>query len=227
MLTYLYRVGMLLWIFTASQASWAQSKYVPTGIRVGVDVFEPISRRWQKARNQHEFNVDIAFHRILLEADYGRVSIQRQGVNKQNSVSIYKNKGDFFRIGLDYNLLKNNPSHSAIFMGIRYAMSFFEDALKSTLEKQEYWAGRPIDAQQNNLKAGWFELVGGAKVKVLKGLFVGFTVRFKFNKHVSNTHAYLPFDVPGWGLHEPKTYAGFNYYLFYSLHVKRRGDPTA
>lgn len=223
MLKYFYsRVLMFLWILTASQTSWAQSKYVPTGIRVGIDVFEPISRIWQKDRSQHEFNVDIAFHRVLFEADYGRVSIKREGVSKQSNVSIYKNNGDLFRIGLDYNFLKKNPSHSAVFIGARYAMSSFKDELTSTIEKQEYWEGRPVDAQQDNLKASWLELVGGAKVKVLKGLFVGFTVRFKFNKHVRNTHAYIPFDVPGWGLNELKTYAGFSYYLSYRIHVNRR-----
>ena len=224
MLKYFCRILLFLWILIANQTSWAKSKYVPMGIRVGIDVFEPISRIWQQHRSQREFNVDIAFHRVLFEADYGRSNSKREDVNKQNSVSIYKSHGDFFRIGLDYNFLKKKPNHSVIFMGARYAMSSFKDELTSTIEKQKYWAGRSIDAQQNNLKARWLELVGGAKVKVWNRLFVGFTVRLKFNKHVRNTHAYLPFEVPGWGLNALKTYGGFNYYLSYGIHVNKRVD---
>lgn len=232
MFRYLISLLVLLWTLMIDSPSWAQaSQYLPTGLQLSTDLYRPLYYGYQGTGLQYEFNGSIDFHRLMLEGDYGRGHIQRKGIYKQKSIpSSCKNEGQYFRIGLNYNFIKKTTDHNAAFLGVRYAMSHFQDHLEGTL-KDEYWergkirgwGDYPIDSQQEQLKARWFEIVAGAKVKVWEWIYIGCAARYKFGKKISNGTSHVPFDIIGWGLNEEDAF-GLNCYI--SLRIPLRKDTT-
>ena len=204
MFKYFSSISLCLGLLIISPRSWAKAhKYVPTGIWLGGDVLRPLTRILQQEGTQYQGNLAIDFHHFLLEIDYGIASIAHSGVNRYKTKSSYKNDGQYVRIGCDYNLLKDSPSKNVVFLGFRYAMSFFKDQLQSIVEDESstmlypgtapIWDKRPVNAQQDPIKASWVELVGGVKVKIWQGLCMGYTVRFKFQKSLQGDDAFMPF----------------------------------
>jgi hypothetical protein len=225
MLKYIF--SALLWLLMFSPASWAKTRFLPTGIQLSTDVFRPLYYGfYEKTGVQWELNGAIDFARVMLEGDYGWGEIIHKGFNESVGVaSGYANKGNYFRIGLNLRLNKDTPNKNIAFLGVRYAMSFFNDTLKSRVTyvynpdkegSNKYQSvvedGPSIDDQQNNVQARWFEAVSGIKVKVWKALYVGITVRYKFGLKVERANSYVPFEILGWGLNDEEAF-GFNYYL--------------
>ncbi|MEM7055313.1 MAG: DUF6048 family protein [Bacteroidota bacterium] len=221
---YLISLLALLWTLTLSAPSWAKANpYRPTGLRLSTDCYRPLYYGYQGTGLQYEFSGSIDFRRLMLEGDYGWGYIQRKGICKQKNIwPSCNNEGKYFRIGLNYNFISKSTDHHAAFLGARYAMSHFQDHLKSTLQDQ-YWGNYSIDSQQGQLKARWFEVVAGAKVQVWRWIYIGCTVRYKFYKKISNITSHIPFDIIGWGLNDEGAF-GLNYYI--SLRIPLQKSPN-
>jgi Domain of unknown function (DUF6048) len=205
-------------MLVSSPSARAKARYEPTGIQVCVDVLCPLYYRChERDGNQYEFNTSVDFSNFILEGDYGRGDIKWGGYSKAtNSQSYYASKGQYFRVGLNYNLLQDTPNKNMAFLGFRYARSFFKDHL---ISKVCYDSTGPmkngdtlIDNKQDNVIARWFEAVAGVKVKVWKMLYVGGAVRYKFGLHFDGADSYVPYDVLGWGLSNGGPF-GFNVYF--------------
>ena len=235
MFRYLISLLVLLWTLMLCSPSWAQaSKYLPTGLQVSTDLYRPLYYWYRGTGLQYEFNGSIDFHRLMLEGDYGWGHIQRKGIYKQKNIrSSCKNEGQYFRIGLNYNFIRKSIDHNAAFLGIRCAMSHFQDHLKSTLqdeywEKHEIrgWGDYPINSPEDQLKARWFEIVAGTKVKVWEWIYIGCTARYKFGKKIRHVTSHVPFDITGWGLNEEDTF-GLNCYISLRIPLQKDTLPPA
>jgi len=215
---------LALWVglLVSTATCWAQAKqYLPTGLQLSTDIYQPLYYYgYQKTGPQYEFNATIDFARLMLEGDYGWGRIRRKGIHKETYItSIVKNEGHYFRIGLNYNFIKNSRDHNAAFLGLRYAKSYFRDHLKSILYDR-YWGGHLVDSQQANLQARWFEIVAGVRVKVWEWIYMGCTARYKFGKKISHATSHLPFDIIGWGLNEEDA-LGLNYYIILRIPLQK------
>ena len=222
---------LLLVLLAASPTAWAQSRWWPTGIQIGTDIARPLYYQWyQKTGAQYECNVAIDFARVLLEGDYGWGQTTWAGRNKKTRLrSSYTSQGQYFRVGLNYNLVQDTPDKNVFFLGSRYAMSFFADELDSRISYDKKGAvpdGRLVQARQPHVQARWFEAVTGFKVKVWEWLYMECTVRYKFGLQLKNTPLHLPFDILGWGLHD-ETAFGVNYYLSVRIPLTRASKPSA
>jgi Domain of unknown function (DUF6048) len=207
-------------MLVSSPHTRAKARYEPTGIQVCADVLCPLYYKYyRRDGSQYEFNTSVDFASFILEGDYGWGDIKWEGYNKTtSSKSSYASKGQYFRIGLNYNLLQDTPDKNLAFLGFRYARSFFKDHLVS---KVSYDSTGPmkngdnpidIDNKQDNVIARWFEAVVGVKVKVWKMLYVGGAIRYKFGLHFDGANSYVPYDVLGWGLSNGGPF-GLNIYL--------------
>ena len=56
----------------------------------------------------------IAIHKFLINFDYGILDKRRVGENVDYSVN-----GNYFRAGIDFNVLKKDPDGNAFFFGIK------------------------------------------------------------------------------------------------------------
>lgn len=206
--------GSLLAIFYATPLQ-AQSKYSPTAVRVGTDVYGIGQTFIGDKRQRIELNGDLALSKYFIALDVGMDNLSL----KKETFS-YSNEGYYFRIGGDINFMPEDEDNNAIFFGARYARSFFKDNLIWRAENPNY-AVPSHETSNANITGGWFELVGGMKVNVWKALYVGYTVRFKFIRSIKGDDVLIPYEMPGYGVYESKNRMGFNYQVSWRFPIKR------
>ena len=211
---------LLLLFFNDSSLLFAQSKYAPSALRVGTDLFGIGTTIFGENRQRFEINGDLALDKYFLVADFGidNFNLDNQVLDKQTFS--YNNEGYYFRIGADVNFMPNDPNHHAIFFGVRYARSFFSDKL-SWQGENEYFDVPPIESGNDNVRGQWFELAAGMKVNIWKELFVGYTVHYKFFRKINNEGILTPYEMPGYGNYEKETRVGFNYQIFWRFPFKK------
>ena len=187
----------------------------PTGIRVGTDLVAIIQSGTDKTFEGWEVNGDIDFYRYYFAADYGYWARDYTAYD-----GTYSNNGTYWRVGADVNFLTKDPDKNMFFFGLRYGSSVFSEQM--VLQKVDpVWGDISTTLNNDNVNAHWYELTTGLRVKMLKIIWMGYTVRLKFALDTESTDNMLPSDVPGYGRADASSYWGFNYQIFIRLPVRK------
>jgi hypothetical protein len=210
---------VLLYTLTASAQKKDTVKvkpdFRPTGIRVGTDVAAIIKSGTDDTFEGWEVNGDIDFYRYYLAVDYGYWARDYTAYD-----AIYSNEGNYWRVGADVNFLTKDPDKNMFFFGLRYGSSVFSEVM--FFQKEDpVWGNYSIQLQNDDVKAHWFELTTGLRVKMLKFIWMGYTVRLKFALDTDASGPLLPSDVPGYGRADTSSFWGFNYQIFIRLPVRK------
>ena len=190
-------------------------EFIPTGVRVGWDLNSFSRNFWDQDKKLQEYQLDIDFRHFLLNFEYGISEVEEEGEGFR-----YMGEGNYYRIGLDINFMHHPDKLNVLFAGFRYASSTFDDVLDFTTEDAYGTTG--ITVSNDNGKAQWAELVTGTKINLWKGLFIGFTIRYKFLKSVT-TENLEPFWIPGYGENreDDKDTFGFSYSVFWRFGFRK------
>jgi len=193
-------------------------EFIPTGVRFGVDLYSVGRRLWEDEKTLSEFQLDVDFRHYLLVFEYGTSKLEEVG-----SGFVYTNDGSFFRVGAEINFLYNPASSDVISVGFRYASSTFDDFL--TYKTEDAFNNTQITVSNKNSRANWAEFTTGTRIKLWKGLFMGFTIRYKFLKSVKFVDL-EPFIIPGFGENrlDDNDQFGFSYYLMWRFGFKKKAD---
>jgi len=202
-------------VLLAQEKDSVRNKFLPTGIRVGTDVYALVRNTYDETFNGWELNADVDFYRYLA-VDYG--SWGRTYVQDSSS---YSNNGNYFRIGADVNFLTKNPDKNMFFLGMRYAHSSFDEDY-SVIVNDPLWGSSNEVFTNRNVPANWFELTTGMRVRIWKMIWLGYTIRYKFALNMGDTPDLLPHDVPGYGLTNKNVYWGFNYQLLFRIPIMKK-----
>lgn len=146
-----------------------------------------------------------------IEAGYAHVS------HTAKNEAAFNGGGVFARIGADFNLMKKNQDAGNFFLGgLRFGMAQQKYSITDIYITDGYWNTTQTISFPNCTKFDcWAELVGGAHVKIYKGLNMGWSVRFKFliTRKEEVLHTWY---IPGYG-YKTNTTFGFNYYIGYTF----------
>jgi len=192
--------------------------FAPTGIRVGTDLIDLGKSFSGKTFQGWEVNGDVDFANYYVAADIGSWSKDIALYNGH-----YSNGGNYFRIGADVNILGKDPDRNMLFFGFRYGHSMFHEALNYR-DSSNYQLFGVADRTVNNsnVTGGWAEITSGLRVKIWKGLWMGYTARLKFAPGTKgNSTSLSPYDMPGYGTVSSKPWWGFNYQLFWRFNWKK------
>ena len=193
------------------------------GLSVHADVGSPIISLFGGFARSYEVQLDVNLYRRLYPIfEMGYATAQKEAL----SGIIYDTKAPFFRMGLNYGLLKpikDDGSERSVkcypFVGLRYAFSPVTYNLLNVEIKDEYWGTSDIENFRNNVEyAGWMEVVGGVRVDLFKGFTLGWSIRIKTFLHTSAPDKTYVWYVPGYGKSSGMGVM-FNYtigYTFYS-----------
>lgn len=112
----------------------------------------------------------------------------------------YKTGAPYFRIGCDYNFMKNRRSGNRIFGGLRFAFTSFEyDVDAPPVTDPIYGTQLPFSYHGLGSNSQWVEAVFGLEAKIWKFINLGWTFRYKIQMHVKNTEVGNVWYIPGYG----------------------------
>jgi len=218
-------------IFLAASGAWGQEKkkekekvktsFSPTGIRVGTDLIDLTKNFAGKTFKGWEVNGDIDFSKYYLVADVGSWAKTLPLSN-----GTYNNGGGYFRLGVDVNLLGNDPDKNMFFLGFRVAHAGFHESVTYQATSTQLFAPNPVNLTNSHVTGGWGELTSGLRVKVWKGFWMGYTARLKLAPGAKGGGgALVPYDMPGYGLIQKDPWWGFNYQVFWRIAWKKDQVP--
>ena len=187
------------------------NKFLPTGIRIGADLLGPVLYFIDNRNLSYEFTAEVDFDRYFLVAEYGN-----QQFKEVNDNVDYSMNGSFYRIGPDANFLNSDNLLNSFSFGVRYAWGTYNEKVIGVVDEPN-WGGVPVSFDVDN-KSRWLELSTGVKVRLYRGIFMGYTLRFRFLR--KSTVPDVPFDsyyVPGYGLADRSNTWGFRYYVLYRI----------
>jgi len=196
-----------------------KNKYLPTGIRVGMDAVAFAQSRLQNSFSGWEFEGDVDFYRYYLTFESGG---SRRNLSSDSTS--YANDGTYWRAGIDVNFLTTDPDRNVFFLGARYGRSRFAESM-SVFTYDPIWGYLSDNFYHSGVKASWIELTAGLRVKIWKIFWLGYTGRLKFGLSTKGSPEMLSYDVPGFGRTDKETTWGFNYYVMVRLPLRKAPPP--
>jgi hypothetical protein len=216
-----YIFSILFSIIFLGEVTGQSGRYLPSAVRVGVDPGTLYYMIFSQKRNFFEAEADIDIDRFFLVGNYGTTDY-----TLEKPTFLYENSGTYFRVGADINFMHEDPHDNVAFWGLRYASASFKDELDyqtdAVIQSETGWPNTMESIENNSLSARWFEMVGGMKIKVVKQLYLGFTVRYKLFMKTSGAQDMKPYYVPGFGKNIKRSSFGFNYYVSYRLPFRKK-----
>jgi len=193
------------------------------GLRVGIDIFQPVYSLFDNDKKGLEFVGDFRVtKRFYAAAELG----YSEATSKEDYFEFYTN-GQYIKAGVDFNAYKNwIGMENMIVVGLRYAFSTFDQTLNEyTINADPFLPNQTITTPvtYNGLNAQWIEFVLGLKAEILHNVFMGFS--FRWNQMVTSKEPenFKNLYVPGFN----KVYLnnngfGFNYTISYLLPFYRK-----
>ena len=130
----------------------------------------------------------------------------------ENTHITYKTTAPFFRIGMDWNIMRNKHAANRLYAGFRYAFTSYKVDITRDNLPDPIW-GTTSDFGVENMKCSmhWLEAVFGLDAKIYGPLHLGWTVRYKRRVFHKEGDIGTSWYVPGFGLNDSDTFsANFN-----------------
>jgi len=176
-----------------------QKKLLPfMGFTVSVDLLGPGMYLLSGEKGNFEAALRLNLYNTyfpIFEAGYGICNS-----TDFNTKIRFETKAPFARIGFDMNMLKNKFQDNRLYVGLRYGISRFNYDISGNNIKDPIWEN---EEEFNKTGIGctshWAEVVFGIQAKLVSIVHLGWSIRYKFKIHDSNTTYVNPPFVPGYG----------------------------
>lgn len=194
-----------LLLLTAAATGWGQPQSavepdtVPLwkGFAVSVDVVGPIQKAvsdYGQFEGALRINLKDKYFPIV-EAGIGKASHDDDVTN-----ITYHTSAPYFRVGIDFNLMKMKHDVNRIYGGVRYAFTYFDYDLWHPDVTDPVWGGEtPYRADGVKCNYHWAELVAGVDSKIWGPLHLGWSVRYRRRIAHDDGIAGNVWYVPGFG----------------------------
>lgn len=121
----------------------------------------------------------------------------------------YKVHSPYYRIGLDYNVMKNRRGGNRIFIGVRYGFSAFKyDVDGPDIHDGTYGTDFPFRYSGMKGAGHWGECLFGIEARVWGILHLGWSVRYKVRFYNRQSAIGSPWYVPGYGKNDTHALGG-------------------
>lgn len=112
----------------------------------------------------------------------------------------YKTTAPYFRIGMDWNVLKKKHGPNRMYAGFRYAFTSFNvDIIRENLPDPVWQSLSGFGIQDLSCSMHWLEVVFGIDAKIMGPLHLGWSVRYKRPLYHKNGDIGNIWYVPGFG----------------------------
>lgn len=112
----------------------------------------------------------------------------------------YKTTAPYFRIGMDWNVLKKKHGPNRMYAGFRYAFTSFNvDIIRENLPDPVWLSQTGFGIKDLSCTMHWAEIVFGIDAKIIGPLHLGWSVRYKRPLYHKNGDIGNIWYVPGFG----------------------------
>ena len=170
------------------------------GVSIGANFFDAIMMLAGQERGSFDIWADCSIHNWffpVLEAGIGFA-----GAHPDDGRCHFKMKpSPYVRVGINYNFLyKSNPDYQ-FHIGLRAGWSSFRYDIFDIMPGSQYYiSGGPANVAGLSSTAFYGQALAGLKVKIWRGIFMGWSVRYNFGIHQSySDDRYPAWFTPGKG----------------------------
>lgn len=131
----------------------------------------------------------------VFELGYGKADH-----TEQTTQLSYKTSAPYFRVGADFNVLKNKHDIYRLLVGVRYAFTSFKYDLDSPGVQDPVWGDvAPYAAEGVKCNYHWLEAGLGVDVKLVGPVHLGWSLRYKQRLSANEGSLGKSWYVPGYG----------------------------
>lgn len=135
----------------------------------------------------------------VIEAGIGRANHE----NDEVTGLTYKTAAPYFRVGMDWNILKNKHQSNRLFAGFRYAFTSYKADIIHERLTDPVWQGEAqFGVRDMGCSMHWLEAVFGLDAQIFGPLHLGWAVRYK--RRIAHDEGTLgnTWYVPGFGIND-------------------------
>lgn len=193
-------------------------------VSVGVDIWDPVMRAFGQHYGLIGFSAGVNLHnryRPMIEAGLGDASYTPEDGN-----FTYKGKmAPFFKVGMDYNFFYNSNPAYELFAGVRVGFSPMSYEITNVSVNSPYWdESGGFDIPKQSVTASYFEFLIGLKVKVWRGISLGWTLKYHSIINDGKPRYGKPWYIPGFGTRGSTWAGGFS--IYYTIPLNKRRAPA-
>ena len=167
------------------------------GMAVSLDLIGPI-QLMVSDYGQYEASLRIDLkdkYYPVFELGYGKAN-----ASDESTSITYKANAPYFRVGVDWNLLKNKHDIYRLYGGFRYAFTSFKYDVSAPPIKDPVWGGdAEYGAEGISCNYHWLEGVFGVDAKIWGPVRMGWSFRYKRRIAYKKTDIGNTWYVPGFG----------------------------
>lgn len=175
------------------------------GVTVGVNFFDAAMLIAGQSYASFDVNASVSLFNWVfptIECGLGYSDNHEEG----SRMTYRTHPSPYVKVGLDYNFLyKSTPDYMAG-LGLRFGWSRPRYEITEAEVSSPYWdqtSSFDIPAQSVN---AWFgEALAAVRVKIWRGLSLGWSVRYRFKIHIPDASHSTPWFIPGYGGNSPLT----------------------
>ncbi len=131
----------------------------------------------------------------VFELGYGKADH-----TEETTQMTYKTSAPFFKIGVDFNVLKNKHDIYRLLVGARYGFTSYKYDLSSPGVEDPVWGETtPYEAYGMKCSYHWLEVGAGVDVKLVGPVHLGWSVRYKQRLSANEGTLGKSWYVPGYG----------------------------
>lgn len=187
------------------------------GIKLGINVGRFADIQFKPERFSYEASFDFNFNDNyfgIFEAGYSEIDLKKDNYH-------YLSDGTFFKLGMDYNMLKKHPT-DYLGMGFRIGRANLNQSANSILLDDNHWPTYSTSLNSKSYNTYWFEVSFGLKGELLKNIYFGWSAMVKVRITGGKDADFQPYDIPGFGKGENAINLGANYYIYYQIPFNRK-----
>lgn len=185
------------------------------GFTLSADIFGPVMYAFSDYGNAEgalRLNLKNTYFPVF-EIGYAKCE-----TTDDNTDITYKTAAPYFRIGIDYNVLKDKWQDNRLYVGLRYGFSSFTYDMSGPDMTDPIWHGTaPFRYEGMKSTSHWAEIVFGVQVKIWSKFHMGWSVRYKKPLKIGQEIYAQPYYVPGYGTTVSESCWGGTYNLIFDL----------
>lgn len=138
----------------------------------------------------------------ILEVGVGRANHEDDEVTGIT----YKTSAPYFRLGVDFNIMKNKHAPNRIYAGLRYGYTSYKvDISRQTFPDPVWKWDTSYGVTAEQCSQHWAELVFGVDAKIAGPLHLGWTARYRNRLSHNDGQMGNTWYVPGYGIQDSST----------------------